>query len=118
MGNREKHTLSQNPITNNCPECFNQDLTLTFYQTHLRGGLYERITSEVYPELKCNTCSTVIYPVSWTEDIERSVGYYRKALNPDKPMIRFRPLFYILILLGVILAGGLIYLFLEGAFTV
>ena len=114
MGRKEQHILSQAPVTNNCPECFNQDLTLTFFQKHLRGKLYDRVTSELTHELKCNTCGTVIYPVNWTEDIERSVGYYQKAVKPEKPKIRFRPVFYILVLLGVIAVGVLMYFFLEG----
>lgn len=115
MGRSEQHILSQNQLTNNCPECFNQDLTLTFYQKHLKGYFYDRITSEVSHQLKCNTCGTVIYPISWTEDIERSVGYYQKAVKGEKPVTAFRPLFYVLVLLGIVLVGGLIYLFLQGA---
>jgi ribosomal protein S27E len=115
MARRELHPLSRSPVTNNCPECFNQDLTITFFQTHLKGAFLDRVTSEVTPELRCNTCGTVIYPVSWTDDIERSVGYYQKALNPEKTRIRFRPLFYLAVLLGLLLAGALIYLFPAGA---
>ncbi|MDM9631351.1 hypothetical protein [Robiginitalea aurantiaca] len=115
MGRSEQHILSQNPVTNNCPECFNQDLTLTFYQKHLRGNLFDRITSELSHELKCNTCDTVIYPVSWTDDIERSVEYYQKAVKPEKPVVKFRPLFFVVVILGILLAGTLIYLVLRGA---
>ena len=115
MARRELYPLSRHSITNNCPECFNQDLTITFFQTHLRGALIDRVTSEVTQELRCNTCNTVIYPVSWTDDIERSVGYFRKALDPEKTRTRFRPLFYILTLLGILLVGGLGYRLLIGA---
>lgn len=115
MERSEQHILSQNQVTNNCPECFNQDLTLTFYQKHLKGNFYDRITSELSHQLKCNTCGTVLYPISWTDDIERSVEYYQKASKPQKPSIKFRPLFYILVLLGILLVGTLIYLFPESA---
>lgn len=109
MATNERHILSQNPVTNNCPECFNQDLTLTFYQKHLIGRFFDRITAEVTQELKCNTCGSVLYPIRWTPDIERSVEYYQKALKPEKGKIRFRPLFFILVLLGILLVGALVY---------
>jgi len=115
MGKSERHILSQNPVTNNCPECFNQDLTLSFYQKHLTGRLFDRITPEVIQELKCNTCGSVLYPIRWTPDIERSVEYYYKALKPEKAKIRFRPLFYILIFLGILLVGVLVYFVLPAA---
>ena len=118
MAKPEFKIIKEAPLTNNGPECFNQDLTLTFYQKHLHGPFYHRITSELKRELKCNTCHNLLYPVTWTEDIERSVEYYGKAVTPEKASMRFRPLFYILVLLGVVLAGGLIYLYLQGAIGV
>jgi hypothetical protein len=118
MAKPEFKIIKEAPLTNNCPECFNQDLTLTFYQKHLHGPLYHRITSELKQELKCNTCNSLLYPVTWTEDIERSVEYYGKAATPAKASMRFRPLFYILVLLGVALAGALVYLYLQGAIEV
>jgi hypothetical protein len=114
MAKPEFKMIKEAPLTNNCPECFNQDLTLRFYQKHLQGPLYHKVTPELKQELKCNTCGSLLYPVTWTEDIERSVEYYGKAVTPEKPSLRFRPLFYILVLLGVVLAGALAYLYLQG----
>lgn len=118
MAKPEFKRIKEAPLTNNCPECFNQDLTLSFYQKHLHGALYHRVTPELKRELKCNTCHNVLYPVSWTEDIERSVDYYEKAIVPEKAVMRFRSLFYILVLLGVVLVGALTYLYLQGAISV
>ena len=115
MAKSEFEIIKEAPLTNNCPECFNQDLSLTFYQKHLYGPFYHRITSELKRELKCNTCKSLLYPVSWTEDIERSVEYYEKAVTPQKATVRFQPLFYILVLSGVILIAALVYLYLQGA---
>ncbi|MEJ2162529.1 MAG: hypothetical protein P8X60_04210 [Robiginitalea sp.] len=114
MAKKEHRTIKVAPLTNNCPECFNQDLTLTFSQKHIHTPIYHKVTSELSRELKCNTCQTVIYPVSWTEDIERSVSYYQKAVQPDRSTIRFRPLFFILLLLGILCVGVLTYLRLNG----
>lgn len=115
MGKSERHILSQNKVTNNCPECFNQDLTLTFYQKHLINQFFDRITSEVTQELKCNTCGSFLYPIRWTPDIERSVEYYQKALQPDKARIKFRPLFFILIIVGIVIVAALLYFLTTSA---
>lgn len=115
MAKIEQKTIREAPLTNNCPECFGQDLILRFYQKHLNGPLYHRVTSEISKELKCNTCGTVLYPVTWTEDIERSVAYYQKAVQAAPARIRIRPLLLILILVGVLLFGALVYFYLQGA---
>ncbi len=106
--------IKEAPLTNNCPECFNQDLTLTFSQKHIQTRLFHKTTSELRRELKCNTCQNIIYPVTWTEDIERTVGYYEKAVQPEKSSLQPKPLFYILLILGILLTGIAVYLYLEG----
>ncbi len=100
-------------ITNNCPECFNQDMTLTFYQKHRYGRLFHRTTSEVTHSLKCNTCKSTIYPVKWTDDIERSFEYYQKMAIPGKSALTFTTLFYILILLLIVVVGAGVYIVLN-----
>ena len=42
--------------------------------------------------------------------------YYEKAVQADKARIQFKPLFYILILLGIALVAALVYLFEQGYF--
>jgi len=100
-------------LTNNCPECFNQDMTLTFYQKHANTKLYHRITPEVTHEIKCNKCHSIIYPVKWTEDIERSFDYYRKLVSPDRASIRFTTLFFTLLLILICLAGAAVYFLIQ-----
>lgn len=114
MSTTDYRIIKKAPLTNNCPECFNQDLTLTFAQKHVQTRLFHKTTPELRRELKCNTCHTIIYPVSWTEDIERTVGYYEKAVQPEKTRMQPRPLFYILLILVILLAGVGIYLYSEG----
>ena len=105
--------IQEADLTNNCPECYNQDLTLTFYQKHTYGKLYHRTTGEITHEIRCNKCRSIIYPVNWTEDIERSFDYYKKMVTPDRISIRFTTLFYALLLLLISLVGAGIYLYLE-----
>jgi len=114
MGKESYEVIREAPLNNNCPECFSQDLTLRFSQRHLRTRFYNRTCAEVRQELQCNTCSNTIYPVRWTEDIERSVAYYQKAVTPARPSIRFSPLFYIVVLLATALVAALAYAFWSG----
>src|SRR5665811_277099 len=69
MAKEKLVTIKQSNLTNNCPECFNQDLKLSFFQKHRYGKLSHRTTNEVTHQLVCNTCGSTIYPVKWTEDI-------------------------------------------------
>lgn len=114
MSQRIEKTLREAPITNNCPECFNQDLTLKFTQEHQSGRLMERISREVRQELRCNTCGSVLFPISWTPDIERSVEYYAKLVQPERVGVRLKPLFYLIVVLVLVLAGGVAYAMWSG----
>lgn len=114
MARQENEVIKEAPLSNNCPECYNQDMTLRFYQRHSYGAFYHRITPEVTRELQCNTCRNVIYPVKWTEDIDRSVEYYEKAVIPKRASIRFKPVFYVVLLLAICLVGALVYAYLQG----
>ncbi len=113
MAKEKKIAIKEAPITNNCPECYNQELVLTFYQKHTYNAFYQRTTSKVTHEITCKKCNSVIYPVNWSTDIERVFEYYNKLVRPDRPSVRFTLLFYgVLIFVLVLIAGG-IYLYLE-----
>ena len=114
MGRQKLEIIKEAAITNNCPECFNQDMTLVFYQKHLYGRLYHRTTSVVEHKIQCNKCQSVIYPVKWTEDIERIFEYYQKTVVPEPAKITFRPLFYGIIGGIVVILFSLFYLYREG----
>lgn len=114
MSKERDVVIREAPLSNNCPECFNQDMTLRFSQRHRVSRLIHRVYGEVHRELRCNTCNNVIYPVSWTEDIERSVEYYEKLVEPKKATIRLKPLSYILMLLGVAAVAAVAYALLNG----
>lgn len=107
--------IKQADLTNNCPECFNQELSLSFYQKHFYGLLYHRITNEVTHELKCKKCNSIIYPVNWTPDIERVFDYYNKLVNPDRKAIRFTALAFVIVALLLCLVAAAVYFYLQGA---
>ncbi|NKI31544.1 hypothetical protein [Croceivirga thetidis] len=107
--------IKQADITNNCPECFNQELELTFSQRHTYNAFYHKTTEEISHEIKCKKCESIIYPVKWTDDIERVFDYYNKLVEPDKKSVRFTTLFFVLLLLMFGAVAALLYLYFEGA---
>lgn len=114
MTKEKRIVIQEAELTNNCPECFNQDLSLKFFQKHSYGKLYHRTTGEVTHEIRCNKCNSIIYPVKWTEDIERSIDYYRKIVVPSRASIRFTTLFFAILVILICIAAAGVYMFLEG----
>ena len=114
MAKEKLLVIKEAKITNNCPECFNQDMTLSFSQRHMYSKLYHRTTAEVQYQIKCNKCDSIIYPVKWTEDIEKTFDYYQKTVKPESAKTRFSVLFYVIIIGVLLLLGALAYLYLEG----
>ncbi|KAB5485098.1 MULTISPECIES: hypothetical protein [Flagellimonas] len=115
MAKEKKLVIKEADITNNCPECYNQELKLTFYQKHTYGAFYHRTTNEVTHEIKCKKCNSIIYPVNWTPDIERVYDYYNKLVAPDRASVRFTMLSFIILALMLCLVAAAIYFFLQGA---
>ena len=72
-------------LNNNCPECYSKNgLHLIFKQKIKETQFYKSITSEISHEITCENCNSVIYPVQWTDDIDRVFEYQKKALTPKK----------------------------------
>ncbi|WP_298340099.1 hypothetical protein [uncultured Algibacter sp.] len=72
-------------LKNNCPECYdNSGLRLTFRQKIKDTKFYKSITSEISHEIICLKCNSIIYPVQWTDDIDRVFEYQKKAFTPKK----------------------------------
>lgn len=114
MAKEKQIIIKQAQLTNNCPECFNKDLSLTFYQKYTFGPFFHRITSKVSQSLVCNTCKSAIYPVAWTPEIERTVQYFEKLVEPKKARIKVTYIFIILIIFILSFVTMLIYAYLEG----
>tara|TARA_R110000868_G_scaffold79232_1_gene225499 strand:+ start:4255 stop:4611 length:357 start_codon:yes stop_codon:yes gene_type:complete len=112
MAKIKMEVIKEANLTNNCPECFNQELKLSFYQKHSYGKFIHKTTNEITSEIKCKKCYTLIYPVTWTPDIERVFEYYQKMAIPKKTSVKFTSLFYIIILVLIALVVAAVYLFL------
>lgn len=117
MAREQQIIIKESILKNNCPECFNQELKLTFFQKHLITSFYHKTTNEVSQEIRCNKCGSLIFPVKWTDDIERSFEYFQKMITPEPRSIRFSKLTYGLLALILILTGALIYLYYAGYLT-
>ena len=113
MSKVKQVVIKEADITNNCPECYNQELKLTFYQKHTSNSFFHRTTAEVSHEIKCKKCGSIIYPVNWTVDIERVFEYFNKLVTPDKTSVRFSLLFYLLLLLLTVALAIGVYFYLE-----
>ena len=92
-------TIKEVVLKNNCPECYSKEgLRLTFKQRFKETNFYKLITDEVKYEIECKTCNTSIYPVLWTEDIERVFEYQKKAFTPKKASRYFKKASWIVII--------------------
>lgn len=63
-------------------------MRLSIKQKIIETRFHKSITSEISHELACKNCNTVIYPVQWTDDIDRVVNYQKKVFQP-KPTSRY-----------------------------
>ncbi|MBU2995580.1 hypothetical protein KO500_04015 [Cellulophaga baltica] len=118
MAKIKHEVIKEADLTNNCPECFNQELKLSFFQKHSYGKFVHKTTNEITSELKCKTCHTQIYPVAYTPDIERVFEYYQKMATPQKSSVKFTSLFYIILLVVIAVIAAGVYFMLESGLLV
>ncbi|NAS31279.1 hypothetical protein GTQ40_09880 [Flavobacteriaceae bacterium R38] len=109
---KEKHILiKEAELTNNCPVCYsNTDLVLLCHQKIKQNRFYMKITKNLTKTIQCKKCSSTIYPVDWTDDIERVFDFYNKKIEPRRPSIKFTNLFYGLIIGFIVIATALVVL--------
>lgn len=105
-------------VTNNCPKCYSADLKLTFYQKYIFKRFSKRITNQISNEVMCKVCKEKIYPIDWTQDLERVIDYYYRAAQPKKAVTIFKPSFYVLVIGALVLLASLGYLWYEGLLTI
>ncbi|WP_142784240.1 hypothetical protein [Changchengzhania lutea] len=105
--------IKEVPLKNNCPECYSNDgLRLTFKQRFFENTFYKSIKNDITHELACKTCNTSIYPVQWTEDIERVFEYHKKGLRPKRASTYLKKATWIILaLVGVIVISAVAWTF-------
>ncbi|MFS4468729.1 hypothetical protein [Maribacter sp. 2210JD10-5] len=114
MAKEKLVAIKEADLKNNCPECFNQDLKLTFFQKHTYGTFFHKTTNEVSNQIVCRKCSSMIYPVKWTDDIERMFDYYQKTATPEPKSSKPTFIFYLLLLVLIALVAAGVYFYLGG----
>lgn len=101
--NEKLITIKEVSLNNNCPECFSKEgLQLTFKQKFIETKFYKYLTQEITTQMHCNICDTSIYPINWTEDIERVYNYQMKAFTPKKASKKYKTLFWVIV--GIVIA--------------
>ncbi|WP_299127887.1 hypothetical protein [uncultured Winogradskyella sp.] len=104
MGSTKFFTLKEARLSNNCPECYSTDgLEITFKQKFTENAFYKAITNDTAYDIYCYNCDTSIFPIQWTDDIERVVDYQQRSINPKPKSIKLKKLAWIIILLDLLL---------------
>ncbi len=107
---KKTHTLHTARLKNNCPTCFGPDgLEFTFSQEEKETAFFRQPEKEIKSRLYCHTCHNEIYPVNWTEDIERVFDYNKKIAETYRKYLKVKPLFYILTVVAIVLAAAVVY---------
>jgi hypothetical protein len=108
------HTLHTARLKNNCPICFGTDgLEITFTQEEKETPLFKKPALQIDEKLYCHTCHNNIYPVNWTEDIERVYDYNKKIAETYKQYLKVKPLFYILVVVAIFLVAAIVYVLIP-----
>ena len=98
-------------LKNNCPVCYNnENLRITFSERLKESRLYKWLTPEVKNEMYCSNCDSIIYPVQWTDDIERVYEYHMKAFQAPKSSFRLKPLGWIVIIFVALVLAASVFL--------
>ena len=118
MNSSRFFTLKEARIGNNCPECYSNDsLELTFKQKLTETKFYKAITDETACQLLCLNCEVKIFPISWTDDIERVVDYHKRGLKTKPKSIKLKPISWILMAFGIAVLIAII-LFATGIIAI
>ncbi|RMA66323.1 hypothetical protein [Ulvibacter antarcticus] len=100
--NTTEHILHIANLNNNCPECSKKDgLEISFVQEEQLGKFYSKVGKDVKDTIYCKTCKSVIYPVNWTEDLDRIYQYHKKQAIPMKSGLKLKPISFKLMFLGI-----------------
>ena len=106
-------TIKSVDLNNNCPECYSREgLELTFKQKFKETKFFKSITQETLEKLKCKVCNTDIFPVMWTDGIERVVAYQKKAFIPKPASFKLKKITWILFIsLDIVIVVALLFAF-------
>jgi uncharacterized protein with PIN domain len=102
-------TLKEVKLSNNCPECYsNTGLILTFKQELKETLFYKAITKETKTEIYCSSCNTPIFPISWSDAIDRVVAYHYRALQLKPKSLRLKRIAWAILIFDVVLLAVIV----------
>lgn len=117
MKTQNYFTLKEVQLNNNCPECYSSDgLKLTFKQKFVENLFYKAITKNTKYEIYCKTCTTDIFPIRWTDDIEQVVAYQKRAVTPKPKSLKLKKAGWFFIIVDLLLFI-IIALFVTGVLS-
>jgi uncharacterized protein with PIN domain len=100
--NSKEHILHIAKLKNNCPKCYgNNGLEISFVQEETETKFFTKVLKQVNDTLYCHNCKTIIYPESWTEDIESVYRYHKKQAFPLDSSLKPKPITYKLLFLAI-----------------
>ncbi len=112
--NTHEHILHSAKLNNNCPECYaTNGLEISFVQEECENRFYTKAQKSITETMYCNNCNHNIYPVNWTEDIERVYEYHKKQAIPKSSQTNLKPITYGIILFCLAGITALIYFLLN-----
>lgn len=99
-------------LRNNCPQCYSMDgLSLEFHQEWNENRWMKQTTRQVKEVLYCDHCEANIFPVNWTEDIERVYQYHLKlAERPTHFM--FKKMSWFVLALSILSIAASVYAYM------
>ena len=101
-------------LNNNCPNCFGTNgLEFTFRQMEKGNALFLWPKSVIEETLYCHNCEHTIYPVNWTEAIERVYDYNKKIAETKRQSLKLKPLFLFLVFAAIIVVAATIYILIS-----
>jgi len=98
-------------LKNNCPVCFaNDGMVVSFKQKWKENRLLRKATNDLNYAIACEHCTSTIYPVQWTDDIERVFEFHQKMAKPER-FRKLKPLAFMII--GLCIVGIAIGVFMS-----
>ncbi|WP_224488715.1 hypothetical protein [Robertkochia flava] len=111
--NLSKKVFQTATLSSNCPECFsNNSLLFTVSQKEVNTPWFYRLTDDLSEKIECQKCETTIYPVRYTDDIERVKAFYLRSMGTPTTTFRLKGLTYAILAL-IMVAAVASYLFLN-----
>lgn len=99
MSHRRK-VFQEATLSSNCPECYaSNSLLFTVYQKEIDNRWFYKLSTDLSEDITCKKCETPIYPVRYTDDIERVKAFYLKSMGEPKKVFRIKKTVYLVVIL-------------------